>query len=295
MERVTEWMRRRGIRYKEGVSGGRLTTFGSGGAVRVVAEPKADKEIADIIAFLTTGGVPYRVLGGGSNVLLPDEGYDGVILRTARLETFSIRGTVLTVGAGVRLPVFSRRCAALALSGAEFAEGIPGTVGGAVYMNASAFGSGISDILRSVRLLYGGEIVTLPASALPMGYHRGGLPRGAVLLGATFRLTTGDEDGILERMRTFAARRAATQPRERSAGSVFARAGETPAALLIERTGLKGTRVGGAELSRKHCNFIVDMGGATTTEYHTLAERVRREVQRITGITLAYEVEFIKC
>jgi len=295
MVRVTEWLGKRGISYAENVSGSRLTTFGSGGAVSVVARPKNEKALSDTIDFLVDSGGSYRVLGGGSNVLLSDDGYDGVIIRTDRLGDLGIKGTVLTVGAGVRLPVFSRKCAAIGLSGAEFAEGIPGTVGGAVYMNASAFGSGISDVLGSVRVLLGGRIETIPASALSMQYHRGGLPAGAVLLSATFHLARGDREGIAERMRAFRARRASTQPKEPSAGSVFARGGDLPAAVFIEKTGLKGTRIGGAEISRKHCNFIVDMGGATTTEYYTLAERVRREVKEVTGVSLEYEVEFIQC
>jgi len=294
MERVTEWLSRKSVYYEERVSGGRLTTFGSGGAVRVVAFPRIG-DIEETFTFLSESGVPYRVLGGGSNVLLADEGYDGVIVRTDRLDGFCANGSFVTVGAGVRLPLFSRKCGALSLSGAEFAEGIPGTVGGAVFMNASAYGSGISDILASVRILYEGQVSEIPASALTMTYHRGGLPVGAVLLSATFRLTAGDRGRIAERMRSLAERRAATQPRERSAGSVFARVGDTPAALYIEETELKGSRVGGAELSPKHCNFIVDRGGATTTDYFLLAERVRREVERRSGVTLAYEVEYVGC
>ena len=295
MKELTEWMRRGGIVCGEDVSGGRLTTFGSGGAVKCVAEPRDERQLTALVGFLEERGVPYRVLGGGSNVLLSDEGYAGVIVRTRRLDGLIVEGASVTAYAGVGLPLLSRRCRESALSGAEFAEGIPGTVGGAVYMNASAFGYGVSDVLYRVRILHDGRVEEIPASELKTGYHRGGLPARAILLAATFRLTEGDEARVSEKMRTFAERRAATQPRERSAGSVFTRVGEVPAAVYIERTGLKGTRIGGAELSTKHCNFIVNRGGATTTEYFRLAEGVRLAVENSSGVSLEYEVEYIGC
>ena len=162
-------------------------------------------------------------------------------------------------------------------------------------MNASAFGMGVSDALRSVDVILDGKEQTLPSSALKTEYHRGGIPAGALILSATFDLRKGEAGRIAEKMRELARKRAATQPFGKSAGSVFRRVGEKPAALYIEETGLKGRVVGGAELSTKHCNFIVNRGGAKTEDFFVLAEEVRRAVKERTGVTLEYETERILC
>jgi len=293
MERVEAWIRRMNIAYRVDLSGKRLTTFGSGGTVHLVAFPREFEEVRNLLSLLTEENIPFRVLGGGSNVLIPDSGFAGAIVKTDQMRRIAIKGDLVTAEAGVRLPLLAEKCKQASLSGAEFTSGIPGEMGGAVYMNASAFGTGVSDLLTEVRLLVDEKIITVPASALHMEYHRGGLPVGAMLLSATLRLKKGDSDHIAAEMHRLAEKRAAAQPKERSAGSVFSRVGEIPAALYIEKTGLKGTRVGAAELSAIHCNFIVNRGGATTEDYFLLAERVRREVQKSAGVTLAYEVECI--
>ena len=295
MERVREWLVHKNIVCRMGVPGSLLTTFGSGGRAALAAYPASAGELAELLSFLEEEDVPHRVLGAGSNVLFPDEGVRGVILRLDAINDFSVRGTTVTVGAGMSMPVFSRKCSEASLSGAEYAEGIPGKVGGAVYMNASAFGMGVSDTLRSVDVILRGERMTLPASELAMRYHRGGLPVGAVITSATFDLIKGERTSIADKMRENAEKRARTQPVGRSAGSVFRPAGEMPAALYIEETGLKGTCIGGAELSEKHCNFIVNRGGASTKDFFSLGERIRCAVREKTGVTLEYEVERIEC
>lgn len=295
MRRVKRELDRLGVLYRADVAGASLTTFGSGGEAAVVAYPKSVSELKALLLFFEKEGVRYRVLGAGSNVLFPDEGYRGVILRLDSLNAFSVVGSSVTVGAGLPMPVFARKCREAGLSGAEYAEGIPGKIGGAVYMNASAFGMGVSDALRTVNILLDGEEMTLPTSALKMEYHRGGIAAGALILSATFDFREGEEDRIAEKMRELARKRAASQPFGRSAGSVFRRVGEKPAALYIEETGLKGKVVGGAELSTKHCNFIMNRGGAKTEDFFALAEEVRRAVKERTGVTLEYETERILC
>ena len=282
-----------GIACFREVPGRALTTFGSGGAARYVLYPTSASELKRAIAVLSAEGIPYRVLGGGSNVLLPDEGYKGAIIRLSRMCEITVRGQAIRAGAGVRMARLARECAAAELSGAEFASGIPGEVGGGVYMNASAYGGGVSDILREVEVMIGGERQVLDARSFDMAYHRGGLPQGAILLSATFEAARGDTENILAYMRELAEKRRASQPHERSAGSVFRRTERGAAALYIEETGLKGTRIGGAELSAKHCNFIVNRGGATTADYFALGEKVRAAVCEQSGVTLEYEVERI--
>ena len=282
-----------GIALREDVSGRTLTTFGSGGAARCVLCPTDAAELERAVAVSEEEGLPYRVLGGGSNVLLADEGYNGAIIRLSRMREITVRGCVVKAGAGVPMAHLASVCAEAGLSGAEYAFGIPGEVGGGVYMNASAYGGGVSDTLREVEVFLGGERRVLDARTLDMRYHRGGLPQGAILLSATFEMRRGDRREILAYMRELTERRRSSQPLERSAGSVFRRTDRGAAALLIEETGLKGTRIGGAELSTKHCNFIVNRGGATTADYFALGDKVSAAVRERSGVTLEYEVERI--
>jgi len=291
MEKVREKLCAAGVDFIENAA--LFTTFGSGGEARYIACPQNAEELRSCFRIAREEGLPCRVFGGGSNVLLSDDGYHGMAVRLAKWRGIETANGRFTVGAGVKLPTLARYCLDAALSGAEFMAGIPGETGGAVYMNASAFGSGISDILSGVMLLMGDEVVRLSASELSPSYHRGGLPAGSVLLQAEFSLAQGDRAHIEARMTELVARRKATQPGERSAGSVFRPVGKVPAALYIEKSGLKGARVGGAELSTKHCNFIINRGGATTKDYFSLGEAVRRAVRDQSGVTLEYEVEYI--
>ena len=225
-------------------------------------------------------------------MLLPDEGYRGALLALTAFRSIERSGEVLTVGAGVKLPLLAKTAKQECLSGVEFSVGIPGTLGGAVKTNAGAFGQMLSDSLTEVTLLSAeGDTVTLPASELKFAYHECALPQGMIVLGAKLRLHPADRISIDRLMTEMTERRRATQPRERSAGSVFRKINGIPAALLIEQTGLKGMRIGGAELSRVHCNFIVNKGGATTADFFAVAEKVKECVASRFGVTAEYEVE----
>lgn len=289
LERI---LKEKGIPYESGADGARLTTFGSGGRVRCLVRPRKKEQLISFLEIARELAVPYRVIGGGSNLLLCDEGYRGVLVRLDRFDGIVLRGTEIIAGAGVRTALLARRAAEWTLSGLEFACGIPGTLGGAVKGNAGAYGGMLSDVLVEATLLTeGGEILTLPASALDMRYHAATLPQGAILLSARLRLRSDDPSRILDRIGSATRLRRAKQPRERSAGSVFRRVGETPAALYIEETGLKGFTRGGAMLSPAHCNFIVNIGSATTEDYFAVAETVRESVWALAGVRLEYEVE----
>lgn len=294
---MEQWIERlvgKGIPCFPNVKGASLTTFGSGGEVKGVLIPKDERELRLSLRILADEGVPYRVMGGGSNLLLPDEGYDGAILRLSALSDWERRGCELIVGAGVKTATLARIAAEHSLSGWEFACGIPGEIGGALRQNAGAFGRMISDTLAEVTAMTAaGEKVTFSPSEIGFSYHRAAFPMGTILLSARFRLTIGDRDGIEMTMREMREKRRRTQPHFPSAGSVFRRVGDTPAALYIERTGLKGERIGGAELSPVHCNFIVNRGGARTTEYFALGEKIREKVRELCGVSLEYEVERI--
>ena len=282
---IKNMLDRRGVFYETNVSGERLTSFGSGGEVALLAHPKSAEEILELSKI---GEIP--VLGGGSNVLLPSSGC-GAIVKLDEWRSLSRERGMLTAQAGVKMPVLARAAAEMGLSGAEFASGIPGSVGGAIKTNASAFGQAISDGLVSVTALVCGRAERLFPRDLAFSYHRARLPENCVILSASFALAQGGKEKIRARMKEIAERRASTQPKGRSAGSVFRKDGEVPAAIYIEKTGLKGLKIGGARLSEKHCNFIVNEGGATTEDFFSLAEIVREKVKEKVGVSLEYEVE----
>ncbi len=285
--------RRLGIAVQCDVEGKLLTSFCSGGRVKYLFFPSSARETAATLQLLKLRGVPYRVIGGGSNILLPDEGYAGALVKL-NLRGIGVCGNVVTADAGVPLPLLAKVAAEKGLSGLEFACGIPGTVGGAAKTNAGAFGQMTSDVLtEAIVLTKQGEVQAFPAGCLKMGYHSCVFPEGGVVLCLKLTLTPDDKLAIAERMRRMKLRRQETQPAEPSAGSVFQRVGETPAAVYVEKTGLKGLRIGGAQLSRKHCNFIVNKGGATTEDFFAVAQQVKNRVFDAFGVSLAYEVERI--
>ena len=292
MDFVSE-AKRLGVAVKRDVEGRLLTSFGSGGRVKYLLCPSSVRETAAVLKLLISYGVPYRVIGGGSNLLLPDEGYAGALVKP-HLTGIGVCGGEVTADAGVKMPILSKLAAEKGLSGLEFACGIPGTMGGAAKTNAGAFGQMLSNVLAEVIVLTRqGEVKSLPARHLKAEYHSCVLPKDCVVLCARLALQPDDAGAIKERMRRMKLRRQQTQPGEPSAGSVFRRVGETPAALYVEKTGLKGLRIGGAELSPKHCNFIVNKGGATTSDYFAVAEQVKSRVFDAFGVSLTYEVERI--
>lgn len=292
MDKVALWLQAQQIPFRCTVSGATLTTFGSGGKVRYVVFPREVRDLKKARRFLKEQGEFPRVIGGGSNLLIPDQGYGGALLKLSAFNAIERSGEVLTVGAGVNMPVLAGAAKQESLSGLEFAIGIPGTLGGAVKTNAGAYGQMLSDSLIEVTVLNAdGEVVTFPASELHMTYHACDLPQGAVVLGAKLRLQGSDQISVARLMDEITKKRRLTQPHERSAGSVFRKIDGTPAALFIEQTGLKGMRVGGAELSPVHCNFIVNKGGATTADFFAVAEKVKGCLAERFGVTPEYEVE----
>ena len=295
MAEIGRRLRAEGIPFRENVLGSKLTTFGSGGAVRFLLLPRNAAEVARALTILREESVPSQVIGAGSNILLPDEGYDGALIRLTALSSVERKGRCLRVGAGVPMPRLARVALGYSLSGAEFAAGIPGETGGSTARNAGAFGQAMSDLIEEVTILTDGRIEHLPAAALEMTYHDGRLPAGSVVLSVLLHLAEGEGARIEAAIRDMREKRRATQPTMPSAGSVFRRADGKPAALFIEETGLKGRRIGGAMLSEKHCNFIVNVGGAATGDYFALAELVRKEVKKRAKLSLEYEVERIIC
>ena len=283
-----------GLELREQEPLARHTSFRIGGPARLMALPRSAEEAAQAVRAARALDIRPVFLGNGSNILAADEGYEGFLIKTFDgLSTLEERDGIITAGSGTLLSRLANFALERGLSGSEFAHGIPGTVGGAVTMNAGAYGGEIAQILREVVLLdREGELRTLPAAECELSYrHSAFLDGERMLLSARFALTAGDPAQIRARMEDLAARRKAKQPLEHpSAGSTFKRPEGHFAAALIEQCGLKGLTVGGAQVSEKHSGFLINRGGATCADMLALIGQVRARVRQETGVELELEV-----
>lgn len=274
----------------------RHTTFRIGGPARYYVRPKTREQLARTAMLCRRENVSWYVVGHGSNLLAGDEGYDGVILSTEGLTRCQAKGEEMRAEAGLLLSRAAKEAARMSLGGFEFAAGIPGTVGGAVVMNAGAYGSELKDVLTWVRVLdTEGKILTLAAGELELGYRTSRIPsEGYVVLEAGFKLAAGDREAILGRMEELAAKRREKQPLDYpSAGSTFKRPAGHFAGKLIEDAGLRGFCVGGAQVSEKHCGFVINRKDATAADVMELCREVKRRVREQSGVELELEVKLL--
>lgn len=273
------------------------TTFEIGGPADVYVVPESSDEVREVIAACREAEVPFFVLGNGSDLLVSDDGYRGVIVGLADgFTNVSIEGTEITCQAGVSLREASEMACELGLTGLEFACGIPGTIGGACFMNAGAYDGCIADVLKCVRVLkQDGTLETIGVADLALGYRASRIrDDGLVVLTATFALRKGDPDTIRARMDELTHKRESKQPLDKpSAGSTFKRPEGYFAGKLIMDSGLQGYQVGGAAVSKKHAGFVVNLGGATAADVHAVIEHVQDEVERQFGVRLEPEVRFL--
>ncbi|HVQ34640.1 MAG TPA: UDP-N-acetylmuramate dehydrogenase [Candidatus Bathyarchaeia archaeon] len=270
------------------------TTWRIGGPAEVLATPKDRSDVLVAVGWARERGVPWRILGNGSNVLVDDAGVRGIVLRLRRaLDEASVAGTTICAGAGASFPALANLAARHGLSGLEFAAGIPGTLGGALVMNAGWHEHETKGIVTSVDVLEDGRVATFDRDACGFGYRvsafRG---RPVVVLGAELSLSRDDPKAVRERLDGFAAHRKATQPTELpSCGSTYLKPPGDFAGRLIEAVGLKGKRVGGIEVSEKHANFFVNVGGGTSRDVLALTELVEARVLAKLGVALTREFE----
>ena len=273
------------------------TTFKVGGPADLYVIPEDFDEVRDVLRVCDEAGVERFVLGRGSDLLVSDDGYRGVIVAVADgLVGVSVDGTEMTCQAGVDLREASEMACELGLTGLEFACGIPGSVGGACFMNAGAYGGCVADVLKCVRVVMpDGSIDVVDAADLELGYRRSRVASdGLVVLSATFDLQKGDPEKIRATMDDLTRQREEKQPLELpSAGSTFKRPEGYFAGKLIMDAGLQGFQVGGAAVSKKHAGFVVNVGGATATDVHAVIEHVQDEVERQFGVRLQPEVRFL--
>ena len=273
------------------------TTFRIGGPADLFVTPGSIQAVADSIRICKETQTPYAVIGNGSNLLVSDTGYRGVIIQIGRnLNQVSVNGEEIRAQAGAMLSVIAKTALSESLTGFEFASGIPGTLGGAVVMNAGAYGGEMKDVLTEVTVLTReGEIRTVPAEKLEMGYRTSlAAKNGWIILEAVMKFQKGDAEAIRGRMEELKMQRVAKQPLDLpSAGSTFKRPEGYFAGKLIMDAGLRGFTVGGAQISEKHCGFVVNKGGATAEDVRNLICAVQKKVQEDAGVKLEPEVKFL--
>ncbi len=297
-QKLIDFCRQEDIALEEQVPLCDHTTFRIGGPARLFARPRDVRQLLGLLSFVLCNDLKFAVLGKGSNLLVPDEGYDGLVIRTPDDQPcWHTDGVTVTAPAGYPMTRLSVEAAQRGLSGLTFAQGIPGTVGGAVVMNAGAYGGQVADALVSSRCASPEGISTLTAEEHHLAYRHSVYSDHTdwVCCEATFRLTPGDRGAIEAEMADYAQRRRDKQPLEwPSAGSTFKRPEGHFAGKLIEDAGLKGFTVGGAQVSEKHAGFVINKGGATCADVLSLMEQVSDRVYARFGVKLEPEVRVLR-
>jgi len=286
------------IPYKTDLPLSEHSTFRIGGGAALALLPRSCEEMISVIKLAKNSGEKYSVIGNGSNILFSDAGYDGIIILTEKMTRFSVKENRISAGCGLsftRLAVIAKDSY---LTGLEFAYGIPGTVGGAVYMNAGAYGGETRDVLDSAIVFNSadGSVKEYKNSDCGFDYRASVFSKNddLTVLSADFVLKSGNQSEIVDKMSDLMSRRKEKQPLEYpNAGSTFKRPEGYFAGKLIEDSGLKGYRIGGAEVSPKHAGFIVNVGGATADDVLRLIEHIKETVLRNYGVTLECEIKYV--
>lgn len=276
----------------------RHTTFRAGGDARYYVIAEDIKKLQEILQAIRRKNVPFFVIGNGSNLLVADEGYDGIVIELGEgFKQIQCTDGLLQVGAGVMLSKAANVARENSLKGLEFASGIPGTLGGAVVMNAGAYGGEIKDVIVSAKVIdTDGQIITLQKEELDLSYRHSVIPeKNYIVIEASLQLQEGNQEEITSMMQDFLNRRKEKQPLEYpSAGSTFKRPVGYFAGKLIQDSGLAGYGVGGATVSKKHCGFVINENHASASDIIQLIENVQRIVYEKQGIMLQPEVKIVK-
>lgn len=273
------------------------TTFRVGGKAKCLVKIESKEQLLKLVPILQATGQDYFILGNGSNLLVGDRGYSGIVVKMGNeMGSMSVEGEKMRVPAGVLMSSAAAEAQAHGLTGMEFASGIPGTIGGGIVMNAGAYDGEMKQIVENVEVMdRSGEILTLDNDTMEFGYRTSVIKnRPFIVTEVVLKLSAGDKEEIKSKMEDLAARRQEKQPLELgSAGSTFKRPEGHFAGKLIMDAGLKGYRIGGAMVSDKHCGFIVNTGDATAADVRKLIETVQERVKEQSGVTLEREVIYL--
>jgi len=276
------------------------TSFRIGGPADLYAVAASAQELVELVSLARERGLPYLIIGRATNILVADEGIRGLVIENGGQEICLEDDVVLYAESGALLRDLARESARRGLGGLEWAVGVPGSVGGAVVGNAGAYDCYIDDVTRKATVLTAdGTVRELSAAEMGFGYRtsrfkgQAGKGEQEVILSAEFVLRPEPAQALAEKMADYTRRRAASQPTEPSAGSVFKRTEQYPAGFLIEQAGLKGMRIGGAQISPKHANFIVNLGGARAADVKALIDLAQERVREQFGAELELEIELV--
>ena len=298
MQEIIDYIEKNNIgRHIENESLSKYTTYKVGGNAKVIVYPKSREKLVQLLKELRNKNIKYMILGNGSNTLFSDKEYDGVIIKLDSFDKITYFRNLVKAEAGVNLIKLSYQTIKRGLAGLEFASGIPGTVGGAIFMNAGAYKSDMGYITKSIEVLTPNlEIITMTNKELDFHYRTSFLQKhkGYICLEATFQLRKNDKDLLQEIVDDRKKRRMESQPLEYpSAGSVFRNPENNFAGKLIEDLGLKGYTVGGAKVSEKHANFIINHNNAKAKDIKNIIEKLQKEVKKKYDIDLKCEQEFV--
>lgn len=274
----------------------RHTTFRVGGAADVFVTPESEDNVKTVLEYVNKNSVPYYIIGNGSNLLVKDKGFRGVIIQLYKnFSEIKTEGNIIRAQAGALLSAAAREAMNNSLRGMECLSGIPGTIGGAVCMNAGAYGGEIKDIVTEVKVIRNGKVETIDNKSAGFCYRGSTIMReNMIVLEAVFKLEKGIKEEIQAKMKELTEQRNSKQPVELpSAGSTFKRPEGYFAAKLIDDSGLRGFKAGGAQVSTKHCGFVVNTGGATAEDIITLMDKVTDIVMEKFGVKLEPEVRII--
>ncbi len=294
---VSDFLKQRDVEFTEYEPLSRHSAIKIGGAARIFAIPDSEDKLCELVGYLYQNGFRYKIVGGSSNILFDDGIYDGIVVATSKLNRKSTAEDVLYAQCGARASELLRFAARRGLGGAEGLAHIPGAVGGLLFMNAGAYGYSISEIVRLVRVFdpQNASVRDMEASELDFSYRRSVFQsRPLVALSCELSLTRGESREIFARIRDLGEKRREAQPLDKpSLGSVFKRVGQTGAGYFVDKAGLKGMRIGGAEISEKHAGFIINVGGATASDVRSLVREIKCRVYDAFGVRLEEEIEFL--
>lgn len=294
-EALADFLENENIEYRQNEPMRAHTTFKIGGEADIFIIPASPAALIYAVKKCGELEIPYFILGNGSNLLVSDGGIEGAVISLAGINGISSDGEKITCGAGAMLSSVCLKALSLSLTGLEFAYGIPGTAGGALYMNAGAYGGQMADVIESAECLTAsGEIKTLKKENMQLGYRSSVFKNGGlIIISLTLALKKGDKTEIKAEMDDLLNRRKQKQPLEYpSAGSTFKRPKGYFAGALIEKNGLKGLTVGGAQVSEKHAGFVINRGGATAADVKALIGKIQKKVFENDGVMLEPEVIF---
>lgn len=287
-----EALREAGVPFRENEPLARHTSMGVGGPASVMAFPRSTGELRAALRVRRDLGAPHRILGGGSNLVVVDEGLDELVINTQDLEHVRMgEDGAVTAEGGANLIRLVVRCCRAGFSGMQSAVGIPGSVGGAAVMNAGAYGFSISDVMHEIVVLDQDGERTQPPEGWRFHYRGSSIPEGCAVASVSVRLRRGDAAAMGREIRELQLQRVRSQPGGRNAGCVFKNPPGAPAGKLIDEAGFKGLRRGAAVVSPRHANFVVNEGGARASDVLEILEIVRGEIARRTGVELELEVK----